>query len=1247
MQPVSRPTGGFLRRFRIQTEEQNLFLWAVSGLFLLGFADVAVQNAAETFFLKRVGVKYLPLAFLASTFLLIATTNGLAYVVAKADRSTLLPKAYACIALCLLPLWVLVHWDVAGGFILLLFASGQIKIVALLAFWVVMGDLVDARQAKRLFAPLMGGITLGTIAGSFSSDAVGLLLGIDGVIYFSAGVIGLAALSALPLGRRSAAHLNLHLPDSNEAPTHFSAIGFEVEKDDTPASIPALWKESVLFRSLVVITVCGAAVAPMLYFQISFIADQSTRGAGGEQELLALYAQLRGWMNVAVFLFQIFLTTALYQRIGVPLASLFSPGVYLLSFVGLGIQLSLPVGIAAFASVKMQEKSVQGPGVRILYSLFPDASRSRSIALLEGPIRGAGGVLGNLLTMGTLFLGTAAWVSYVATPIALLWFCAALFLWRAYPRLLIDASVGGLGESDELQELLDPSTLRVMHDYLTTNDPHTRKAAIDLLSDRHSDMAAGVLAEAAAATTGPVRSELIGTLDRFLESEMGPMDHNAVAIDAIKKLVSRPDLPARDRALLIRVYGRLADDASYGSLPGYLDDPVAGVRLAAASALCGRGAAQVDDAKLNLMLAAAADGDDVLARRIARRELRVLLIKGVEDQVWQTRLELLQRLLFSGVDVAATAEALADVARHHGPALKGVGPAMQRLRDSSDVRVRSAVMRFVGYAGLDEDAPWLVAGLGSNEEDEAAAAQAGLRALGTRAAHALIMEHNFGKRSTRDSILGLVRELALEQETLQSLYNRELRSLKGTVGNLYALHDTDSSAESSPVPEQSGNILELLYQRLQERIQEGVHAALFFLTVIHEEQRIADLDELLRQTWNQRERALLIEALELFLKPSETRELMPFLETGNFASHASAGEPRRIMRISDAPSPAKAIQALLTDPDAITRTLTHFAFPDALPVESAAAEAGGFVSRESIDNAMHVKAVPLFKHLTVRQFIDLTEVVTNELIPAGTTVFSEGDEGDAMYVIVAGEVEVRKGGQLLSRLGPGGFFGEMAVLESREVRSASIVTLVDTRLLRINGDDLVSLMYDLPAMAIGISRELSRRVDELSDRVRNFVPDAAADLALEPTLPQTAGATLGRMEVALQLKSIGLFTGLETPVLMQLAQVVREESFAPGAVIVREDEYADCIYLIIDGITSIVKGETLLAEFGTHSFFGELALLGGGTRTASVVAKNRVRVLRLDRKELFRMMDRYPQIAIEICRVLSRRIRKLNERLQS
>lgn len=1237
--------GWSLRRLRIEADEQRLFLWAVSGLFLLGFADVAVQNAAETFFLKRVGVEYLPLAFLASTFLLIGTTHGLARLVTRADRSALLPKAYALIAICLLPLWFLVHWDVEGGFILLLFASGQIKVVALLVFWVVMGDLLHARQAKRLFAPLMGGVTLGTIAGSFSSDFVGLWLGIDGVVYFSALVIGAAALSALPLGAKSRVRLDTPFREPSESPTHFSAIGFEVRAEETPASMTFVWRESVLFRALLVITVCSAAVAPMLYFQISFIADQATRGTGGEQELLALYAQLRGWMNVAVLLFQVFVTSSLYQRIGVPLAALFSPGVYLLSFLGLSIRLSLPVGIAAFTAVKLQEKSVQGPAIRILYSLFPDDMRSRATALLEGPIRGAGGVIGNLLTLAGLAVGTAAWAGYVAIPITLLWFSVSVYLWRTYPQLLIDALVGRdkHGEDDELQGLLDPGTLRVMDGYLTSVDPDTRRVAADLLSDLHREVAVGVLAETAAATSGEIRSELIDRLDRLIEGQEASLPHNAVAAAAIKKLFEHPDVPAGDRAVLIRVYGTLADDAKSTELDRYLNHPVAAIRLAAAGVLRSRGAALVSDDELNGMLAEALRGD-ALCRNVACRELRTLLVTGAPDRIWQTRLDLLLEQLVSIPDMPAAAEALADVAQRHGAHLGAAVPVMLGLKNASDARVRAAVMRFVGYMGLGEHASWLVEGLESRNDDEGAAARAGLSALGTQAARSLITAHNFLRRSTRERVLGLVREIALEEETLELLYQREIQGLRTTYANFCALNGDGRPQATAGIPGNEASQLVLLRQRLVERLHESVHAALFLLALIHREQQIAELDELLRQTWNRRERALLIEALELFISPQEKDELTPFLETRDFESMPDSSAYLRHMVF---PSAASAAQALLADADPLTQALAQTAFPESSG--AGAAQTDGLVRRQLIERVMYLREVPLFQHLTVRQLVDLVKVVEDEVYRGREIVLSEGEAGSTMYVIVAGEVEVRKRERVLTRLGPGGFFGEMAVLEG-EVRSATIVAVRETRLIRINGDDLVSLMFDLPAIAIAISRELAHRVEALSQRVSGFAPDApdeSADAHPEGAPSRKAGTRLGRMELALHLKSIGLFSGLENTVLMRLAHVVQEEYFPPGAVIVREDDYASCIYLVVDGATRIVKGSTLLAEFGAHTFFGELALLGDGTRTASVVAKDHVHVLRLDRRDLFRLMDRYPQIAIEICRVLSRRLRALNERLQS
>src|SRR6185369_13508868 len=64
-------------RIGIESRERKLVLHAGVCLALLGWADVSVQNVSETFFLKRVGVKYLPLAFLISSVLLVVTTYAI------------------------------------------------------------------------------------------------------------------------------------------------------------------------------------------------------------------------------------------------------------------------------------------------------------------------------------------------------------------------------------------------------------------------------------------------------------------------------------------------------------------------------------------------------------------------------------------------------------------------------------------------------------------------------------------------------------------------------------------------------------------------------------------------------------------------------------------------------------------------------------------------------------------------------------------------------------------------------------------------------------------------------------------------------------------------------------------------------------------------------------------------------------------------------------------------------------------
>jgi CRP-like cAMP-binding protein len=102
----------------------------------------------------------------------------------------------------------------------------------------------------------------------------------------------------------------------------------------------------------------------------------------------------------------------------------------------------------------------------------------------------------------------------------------------------------------------------------------------------------------------------------------------------------------------------------------------------------------------------------------------------------------------------------------------------------------------------------------------------------------------------------------------------------------------------------------------------------------------------------------------------------------------------------------------------------------------------------------------------------------------GEVIFREGDEGNAMYVVLAGEVEVTKASRngvdaRVAMLGPGDWFGEMSIVDIQP-RSATVRAIAPSRLVRISAADLDSLYrHDVRSYAIvvlNLARELSRRL---------------------------------------------------------------------------------------------------------------------------------------------------------------------------
>ncbi len=134
-----------------------------------------------------------------------------------------------------------------------------------------------------------------------------------------------------------------------------------------------------------------------------------------------------------------------------------------------------------------------------------------------------------------------------------------------------------------------------------------------------------------------------------------------------------------------------------------------------------------------------------------------------------------------------------------------------------------------------------------------------------------------------------------------------------------------------------------------------------------------------------------------------------------------------------------------------------------------------------IEKMMLIRQVPIFSELDPDDLEELADIVEERRVEPGRDVFREGDPGDAVYLIVKGEVTVFTGGtgdrpeRVLSQLGSGACIGEMAVLDASP-RSATVRANERTRMLRVPGEGFKRVMSERPEMSQAIVAELVKRM---------------------------------------------------------------------------------------------------------------------------------------------------------------------------
>ena len=136
------------------------------------------------------------------------------------------------------------------------------------------------------------------------------------------------------------------------------------------------------------------------------------------------------------------------------------------------------------------------------------------------------------------------------------------------------------------------------------------------------------------------------------------------------------------------------------------------------------------------------------------------------------------------------------------------------------------------------------------------------------------------------------------------------------------------------------------------------------------------------------------------------------------------------------------------------------------------------------------------------------------------------------------------------------------------------------------------------------------------------------------------------------LAKVPIFNLMKKEDLERISKILQLQTFEAGDIIIQEGDTDKRLFMIVQGRVEVVKymgtkKETPIGVLGPLNYFGEMALIDDLERSASVVAREHTRIFMLGQWDLLQEIKNYPEIAIELLQMLTRRVRILEMTLMN
>jgi CRP/FNR family cyclic AMP-dependent transcriptional regulator len=126
------------------------------------------------------------------------------------------------------------------------------------------------------------------------------------------------------------------------------------------------------------------------------------------------------------------------------------------------------------------------------------------------------------------------------------------------------------------------------------------------------------------------------------------------------------------------------------------------------------------------------------------------------------------------------------------------------------------------------------------------------------------------------------------------------------------------------------------------------------------------------------------------------------------------------------------------------------------------------------------------------------------------------------------------------------------------------------------------------------------------------------------------------------LERVPIFAGIERKDLEGLAQAAREIDAAAGTQLTHEGRYEGYVFVVISGSVGIERDGRTVDTIGAGDFFGEIAAIDGGPRTATAMALEDSRLLMLSHEPFYELLEVTPELQAAVMGAMERRLRRID-----